>query len=33
VLIDKNTGAGTLQQASAQAWWGAAVTTVAPVIN
>ena len=33
VLIDKNTGVGTLQQASGQMWWGAAVTTVAPVIN
>jgi hypothetical protein len=33
VLIDKNTGVGTLQQASGQAWWGAAVTTLAPVIN
>jgi hypothetical protein len=32
VLIDPNTGAATLQQASNVAWWGAGVTTSAPVV-
>ena len=33
VLIDPNTGVGTLVQHSGIAWWGAAVTTLAPVIQ
>ena len=32
VLIDTTTGAGTLVEDSGRAWWGAAVTTAAPVI-
>jgi len=32
VLIDINTGVATTQSTASQAWWGAAVTTVAPVI-
>ncbi len=32
VTIDPNTGVGTLVQANGPAWWGAAVTTSAPVI-
>jgi hypothetical protein len=32
VLIDDQTGIATPQSSSGQAWWGAAVTTVAPVI-
>lgn len=32
VTIDPNTGAGTLVQSNGPAWWGAAVTTSAPVI-
>ena len=32
VLIDPTTGVGTLIQANGPAWWGAAVTTVAPII-
>lgn len=32
VTIDPTTGAGTLIQANGPAWWGAAVTTSAPVI-
>jgi hypothetical protein len=33
VLIDPNTGVGTLVSHSGIAWWGAAVTTLAPVIQ
>jgi hypothetical protein len=33
VLIDPNTGAGTMVSTSGIAWWGAAVTTVAPVLQ
>jgi len=33
VLIDPNTGAATLVTNNGQAWWGAAVTTLAPVIQ
>jgi hypothetical protein len=33
VLIDPNTGAATLVQSGSEAWWGAAVTTRAPVIE
>jgi hypothetical protein len=33
VLIDPNTGAGTMVSSSGIAWWGAAVTTVAPVLQ
>lgn len=32
VTIDPTTGAGTLVQSNGPAWWGAAVTTAAPVI-
>jgi len=32
VTIDPSTGAGTLVQGNGPAWWGAAVTTLAPVI-
>lgn len=32
VTIDPNTGVGTLVQGNGPAWWGAAVTTSAPVI-
>ena len=32
ITIDPNTGGGTLVQSSGLRWWGAAVTTVAPVI-
>ncbi len=32
VTIDPTTGAGTLVQSNGPAWWGAAVTTSAPVI-
>jgi hypothetical protein len=33
VLIDPNTGAGSMVSNSGIAWWGAAVTTVAPVLQ
>ena len=33
ILIDPNTGAGTLVSTSTESWWGAAVTTLAPVIQ
>ncbi len=33
VLIDPTTGAGTLVASNGIAWWGAAVTTLAPVIQ
>jgi hypothetical protein len=32
VLIDINTGQASMVSSASQAWWGAAVTTVAPVI-
>ena len=32
ITIDPNTGVGTLVQSNGPAWWGAAVTTAAPVI-
>ncbi len=32
ITIDPNTGVGTLVQGNGPAWWGAAVTTLAPVI-
>ena len=32
IKIDPTTGAGTLVQTGGPAWWGAAVTTVAPVL-
>ncbi len=32
VVVDTGTGAGTLVDDSGRAWWGAAVTTAAPVI-
>jgi large repetitive protein len=32
ITIDPNTGAGTLVQSNGPRWWGAAVTTLAPVI-
>lgn len=32
ITIDPNTGAGTLVQGNGPRWWGAAVTTLAPVI-
>jgi hypothetical protein len=32
ITIDPNTGVGTLVQGNGPRWWGAAVTTVAPVI-
>ncbi|MEO8700840.1 MAG: hypothetical protein ABI867_12395 [Kofleriaceae bacterium] len=32
ITIDPTTGAGTLVQANGPQWWGAAVTTLAPVI-
>jgi len=32
ITIDPNTGVGTLVQSNGPAWWGAAVTTSAPVI-
>ena len=33
VLIDPGTGAGTMVSNSGIAWWGAAVTTVAPILQ
>jgi hypothetical protein len=33
VLIDPNTGAGSMVSNSGIAWWGAAVTTLAPVLQ
>lgn len=33
VLVDPGTGAGTMVSNSGIAWWGAAVTTVAPVLQ
>ncbi len=33
VLIDPNTGAATMVSNSGIAWWGAAVTTIAPVLQ
>jgi hypothetical protein len=33
VLIDVNTGQGTLQTTNQQPWWGAGVTTEAPVVE
>jgi hypothetical protein len=33
VLVDPSTGSATLVTNNGVAWWGAAVTTVAPVIN
>jgi hypothetical protein len=33
ILIDPNTGAATMVSNSGRAWWGAAVTTVAPVLQ
>lgn len=33
ITIDPSTGVGTLVQGSGPAWWGAAVTTTAPVIQ
>jgi hypothetical protein len=33
VVIDPATGAGTLVQSNGPAWWGAAVTTLAPVFE
>ncbi len=33
VLIDPTTGVGTLVQGNGPAWWGAAVTTTAPIIQ
>jgi hypothetical protein len=33
VLIDANTGAGTMVSNNGIAWWGAAVTTIAPVLQ
>ncbi len=33
VLIDRTTGAGTLVSSNGVEWWGAAVTTTAPVIQ
>ena len=33
ITINPTTGAGTLVQAGGPAWWGAAVTTLAPVIE
>jgi hypothetical protein len=33
VTIDPNTGVGTLVQGNGPSWWGAAVTTLAPVIR
>jgi hypothetical protein len=33
VLIDPTTGVGTLVSSSSQAWWGAAVTTSAPILQ
>jgi hypothetical protein len=32
ITIDPNTGVGTLVQGNGPAWWGAAVTTLAPVV-
>jgi len=32
ITIDPTTGAGTLVQGNGPAWWGAAVTTLAPVV-
>ena len=32
ITIDPNSGVGTLVQGNGPAWWGAAVTTSAPVI-
>ncbi|MBA3540522.1 MAG: hypothetical protein H0T79_13010 [Deltaproteobacteria bacterium] len=33
VLIDPTTGVGTLVQGGGPAWWGAAVTTLAPILQ
>jgi hypothetical protein len=33
ILIDPTTGAGTLVSSSSEAWWGAAVTTSAPILQ
>lgn len=33
VLIDPTSGKGTLKQSGGPAWWGAAVTTLAPIIQ
>jgi hypothetical protein len=33
ILIDPTTGAGTLVQSGGPQWWGAAVTTIAPVLQ
>lgn len=33
LLIDPNTGAGTMVSNNGIAWWGAAVTTVAPILQ
>jgi hypothetical protein len=33
ILIDPTTGKGTLVQGNGPAWWGAAVTTLAPIIE
>jgi len=33
ITIDPNTGAGTLVQSGGPEWWGAAVTTSAPVLQ
>jgi hypothetical protein len=33
ILIDPATGKGTLVQGNGPAWWGAAVTTVAPILE
>lgn len=33
ILIDPTSGKGTLQQSGGPAWWGAAVTTLAPIIQ
>lgn len=33
LLIDVDTGAGTVEEASSVSWWGAGVTTLAPIIE
>jgi hypothetical protein len=33
VLIDVHTGAATIQQSGQVSWWGAGVTTSAPLID
>ncbi len=33
VLVDTTSGAGTLQEVSTPNWWGAAVTTAAPIVD